>query len=136
MAGTLFVFYRGTVFIPRKEKRYFVKDMDTWKYKRETGPAGLQAYVVKHLAGHKPSIVVVKVTKANVNGVSDLLLCVLGKFVAIELKVEDNKPTLQQIAFLKNVKAADGITGVAYTWGEVKRIIMEAGYDCNGAPSG
>jgi hypothetical protein len=67
--------------------------------------------------------------KANIYGVSDLVLCVNGWFVAIELKIKGNTTTRYQDDFIFSVTQAGGIAGTAYTWGAVKRLISMAGYD-------
>jgi len=108
--------------------RYFVRteeQWDSWKFPLESQ---LQAYCVKRLREHPLHITIIKVVKANVNGVSDLLLCVDGKYVAIELKTGNNRPTEHQKVFLKQVLITKGIGGIAYNWGEVKAIIAKSGY--------
>lgn len=42
-------------------------------------------------------------------GVSDILACYKGRFVAIEVKSEGSKPTDHQLAFLKRIEEAGGI---------------------------
>ncbi|MFA7557206.1 MAG: hypothetical protein WCZ20_05335 [Hydrogenophaga sp.] len=43
------------------------------------------------------------------NGTSDILACVDGRFVAIEAKAGDNKPTALQVEYLERVEAAGGL---------------------------
>jgi len=43
------------------------------------------------------------------NGTSDILACVDGRFVAIEAKAGDNKPTALQVEYLARVEAAGGV---------------------------
>lgn len=59
-------------------------------------------------------------------GISDIIACVGGKFVAIELKAEDGKATPHQKLFIAAAKQAGGIGGVCYTLGEVKALVEEA----------
>lgn len=56
-------------------------------------------------------------------GVPDILLCVCGQFVAIELKVGNNKLTDLQKHILYSIKKAGGIGEVAWSWEEVRDII-------------
>lgn len=70
-----------------------------------------------------------KIADRYTGGISDIIGVCNGKFVAIELKVKNNRPTALQSAFLKIIKACGGIGGVAYTWGEVKEIVAQTGYD-------
>lgn len=99
-------------------------DWETHRFPRE---AKLQDYVIKRLK-KLPEIKVIKIADRFTKGISDLLLCVRGKFVAIELKVGSNKPTKLQLYFLEEIKNAGGIVGIAYTWGGVKDILRKAGY--------
>lgn len=56
-------------------------------------------------------------------GVSDILLCKQGRFVAIELKVGYNKPTKLQEKFIDNIKASGGFGFVCYSLDEVKECL-------------
>jgi hypothetical protein len=102
---------------------------ETWDFPYERD---FQAYIHKRFKEHKGNIAYVKIVRGNYNGASDELLCVKGKFVAIELKVGDNHPTQQQVEFLKCVNDTGGIGRVAYNWCTVKQVIKEAGYDMDG----
>lgn len=51
--------------------------------------------------------------------ISDLLVCLDGKFVAIEVKRPQGKLTEGQERFLHNVRAAGGIAFVAYSVDDV-----------------
>ena len=57
-------------------------------------------------------------------GVSDLLLCVAGQFVAIELKVGKNQPTELQKRFIKQVGKAGGVGSVCRSLEEVQNILQ------------
>ena len=54
-------------------------------------------------------------------GISDLLCCVRGKFVAIEVKRPGGKPTKEQECFLEKVEQAGGLGLVATSADEVIR---------------
>jgi len=56
-------------------------------------------------------------------GISDLLLCVGGIFVAIELKQHRGKPTPLQAEFLRRVAIAGGRTWVLYTTTPVSEVL-------------
>ncbi|QIK57791.1 hypothetical protein G7059_08035 [Erysipelothrix sp. HDW6A] len=58
-------------------------------------------------------------------GVSDILLNVNSKFVAIELKVGKNKPTELQTHFIERIQRAKGLTYVVYDYESFKTIIKE-----------
>jgi len=59
-------------------------------------------------------------------GISDILICVRGFFVAAELKADDGTATPHQIKFIENVKRAGGIGGVCYTLDEVILLVEKA----------
>ena len=44
----------------------------------------------------------------NVHGIPDLIICLKGKFVAIELKNEDGKPSALQLYNIKQIKQSGG----------------------------
>lgn len=56
-------------------------------------------------------------------GVSDLIICYKGRFIAIEVKIPGNKPTPFQLAFIEQVKSAGGIGEVMYSFDELKSYI-------------
>jgi hypothetical protein len=55
-----------------------------------------------------PQTWVLKTQERSRRGVPDLLVCLKGKFVAIELKVDD-EPTMLQAHILKRIHAASGV---------------------------
>lgn len=63
-------------------------------------------------------------------GISDILICVRGFFVACELKADGNTATPHQIKFINSVKKAGGIGGVCYTLNEVIQLVEEARRRC------
>lgn len=48
------------------------------------------------------------------NGVPDLLCCVNGRFVAIEVKADNGKPTKLQEVTVRKIKDAGGIAMILY----------------------
>ena len=44
----------------------------------------------------------------NAHGIPDLILCLRGKFVAIELKNEDGKPSPLQLYNIERIKQSGG----------------------------
>jgi hypothetical protein len=52
-------------------------------------------------------------------GISDLLVCLSGRFIAIEVKRPGHHPTPLQVDFIKQVQAAGGIGFVTYSVEEV-----------------
>jgi Holliday junction resolvase len=72
--------------------------------------------------------VLVPKTRYGRSGVSDLLACYCGHFIAIECKSPQGGSyglTPTQSDFLESVRKADGYTVVARTWEEVERVLDE-----------
>ncbi len=67
-----------------------------------------------------PYCVAWKVVVANERGVPDIIACIQGKFVAIEVKRPNEKPTKLQEAQLSRVTAAKGL-GV---WGSDAKVVI------------
>ena len=57
-------------------------------------------------------------------GISDLIVCEndTGKFHALEVKREKGKPTEYQLAFLRQVRQADGKAEIVYSLDDVKTL--------------
>jgi hypothetical protein len=47
-------------------------------------------------------------------GTSDIIACFEGRYYAIECKLDYNKPTPEQLEFLKSVISAGGLAIIAY----------------------
>lgn len=67
-----------------------------------------------------------KIRDMFTNGVSDILLCVRGIFVAAELKAEDGAPSFKQERFIEDVEKAGGIGGVCYCVNDIAKLIGKA----------
>lgn len=65
-------------------------------------------------------IVVTPGTIGSMKSVSDLLVCMKGLFIAIEVKTGDDTPKKGQDRFLNDVRKARGLTCVAYSLQDVK----------------
>lgn len=59
------------------------------------------------------------------NGTPDILACVNGYFLAIEVKAQDGKPTELQLAKIDAIRKAGGFAYVAYPsgWNRLKDVI-------------
>lgn len=64
-----------------------------------------------------------RVAKNNNRGISDILACWRGLFVAIEAKTRTGKLTAEQAKFLADVKRAGGIALVARSLDDVRRAL-------------
>lgn len=72
--------------------------------------------------------VIVREDHAPENGVSDLIVCYEGRFVAIELKSLGGSPTKQQLLFIERVQKAKGIGGVCDKLAEVWSLLQQAAH--------
>lgn len=77
-----------------------------------TEEKALQARILRYLS-ERPNTFVFKVIQANVNGIPDIIACVNGSFLAIEVKSETGKVTPLQEHTLKLLKNVKAITFVA-----------------------
>lgn len=83
----------------------------------------LQKYAIKRLNAID-GIIVIKISDRYRSGIPDLLICAFGYFVAIELKVRNNRPTkLQDVEIARVREEGRGVSGVARNWSEIKAII-------------
>ena len=108
--------------------KYTEQHWEDKKFKKEIGASGLQAYVLKRLRA-LPNLKAIKVMQSNESGVSDVLICYAGQYIAVELKVGRNKASALQLEFLDEIKSCGGVCGIAYDWGGVKKILRLAGYE-------
>ena len=63
--------------------------------------------------------------KFSTKGTPDLLVCIKGHFLAIEVKAEDGIPTKLQLDKIDDIRKAGGLAFVAYPsgWERLKAII-------------
>ena len=59
-------------------------------------------------------------------GISDLLICLDGKFIAIELKHGKNKATALQEKYLRDVRESGGVAVVCRSIKDLERVVKEA----------
>lgn len=67
-----------------------------------------------------------KISDSFQKGISDILICVRGFFVAAELKADDGTPSRHQIKFIDNIRRAGGIGDVCYTLDDVINLVEQA----------
>ena len=82
--------------------------------------------IVKEWLDVQPDIAFYKASDRYQKGISDIIACVGGIFVAIELKADDGEATPHQNLFIKYIIKTGGIGGVAYTLKEVKELVIKA----------
>ena len=77
---------------------------------------------LKSVPGHHP-IRVQPGAHGSMRGVSDILCCYKGQFIAIELKVGKNQPTKLQSHFIKKIIETGGKGAICRCLDEVKNVI-------------
>jgi hypothetical protein len=71
-------------------------------------------------------VYVIKVKQANEVGVPDLLLCVGGRFVGMELKRHRGQATPQQTKHIWSIQEAGGVAGIVKCYSDAMALIKEA----------
>lgn len=61
-------------------------------------------------------------------GVPDILMCVKGIFIAVELKIAPNKPTPLQEHYIERIRNAKGLALVIYEYEDFKSLVNYALY--------
>ena len=56
-------------------------------------------------------------------GIPDIICCIRGKFVALEVKLPGNRPTSLQEMTMARIRKAGGTAEAVYSLDDVKRII-------------
>ena len=71
-------------------------------------------WYVKYLANRKTKV-----------GIPDILACVNGRFVAIEVKAQNGKPSELQLYHIKKIREAGGIAFILYPsgWDQFKTLV-------------
>lgn len=64
----------------------------------------------------------------SARGVPDIIMCINGKFIAVELKVGNNKPTPLQEDYIARINQANGSAYVLYSLDDFKEVIENALY--------
>lgn len=58
-------------------------------------------------------------------GIPDIIACLKGRFIGIEVKDGNNTPSELQLAHGRKIQKAGGIFGVAYSVDDVKKLLKE-----------
>lgn len=95
---------------------------DDVKYKQES----TITKKVKDYLETQPDVHFYKASDRYHKGISDIIACVRGRFVAIELKKDGGVTSPHQSLFIKQVEMAGGIGGVCDTVAQVKMLVDKA----------
>lgn len=58
-------------------------------------------------------------------GIPDIIACLKGRFIGLEVKDGNNTPSELQLAHGRKIKKAGGIFGVVYSVDDVKKLLQE-----------
>jgi len=87
----------------------------------------LKINVLKMLKKKFPTAFVYKAADKFTSGIPDILMCVRGQFIAIELKIPGNTPTKIQAYTILKIQAAGGLATYCTTVKEVEKFLHEYG---------
>lgn len=59
----------------------------------------------------------------NSRGVPDILMCIKGIFVAVELKIAPNEPSDLQKHYIERIRSARGLAVVIYEFDDFKALV-------------
>jgi len=82
--------------------------------------------VVRDWLNSQQDIKADKICDRYKKGIPDFIVCVRGKYVAIELKAETGVSSAHQRLFIREVIRAGGIGGTCYTLNDVKDLVERA----------
>lgn len=91
------------------------------KTANSTTPESQVVNAVKLWAKTKPDVYLVRVVQAGESGVADFLMCMRGRFVAIECKATGKKPRDLQI--IHGIRAENA--GGTFLWGDTEALIPQ-----------
>lgn len=83
----------------------------------------IQKKIIDHL--HSVGAWTVKTIRCNKSGVPDILACLNGKFISLEVKTDIGKTSPIQDRCIKQIKAAGGISAIVRSVDETKQILKE-----------
>ena len=89
----------------------------------------LKNKVIQFIKREYPGVWVYKAADRWTSGIPDLLLCIEGRFYAIELKVGRNQPTKIQRYVIEKIKASGGRAEVCHSVDEVREFLRKGGSD-------
>jgi Holliday junction resolvase len=81
--------------------------------------------IKRYIKDHKGYCVKYFGCNYSTSGTPDILACINGYFLAIEVKAPEGKPSELQLAKIAEIRKAGGLAYVAYPsgWGKLKDII-------------
>ena len=83
----------------------------------------LKNKVIQFIKREYPGVWVYKTADRWTSGIPDLLLCIEGRFYAIELKVGRNQPTKIQRYVIEKIRVSGGRAGVCRSVEEIRELL-------------
>jgi hypothetical protein len=80
----------------------------------------LQTQIIKYITSLPGLAINGQFTKS---GIPDLICLVQGRFIAIEVKLDYNKPSPLQAHYIKHIQSLGGLAIEAYSLDDVKQLI-------------
>ena len=84
----------------------------------------IQSKIIKYL--ESIGAYIVKVIKATKAGVPDIIACLNGRFIALEVKTPKGRPSELQLYNIEKIQKAGGIAGVVRSVEDVKTLIKDS----------
>ena len=105
---------------------YYLRNKD--RYKRFTEAPAEEAVLLKNVKEMLDLMgaLIIRESKATKRGVSDLLVCYKGRFVAIETKDDTGVPSPHQLKFILQVREAGGVADIVTTLEQAFALLLHA----------
>jgi len=81
----------------------------------------IQKEIIKYL--ESIGAYTIKTIRTNRAGTPDIIACLNGRFIAIEVKRKGNKATPLQLAKIEQIRASGGIAFIAYSKDDVVKCL-------------
>ena len=83
--------------------------------------SSIQKKIIDYL--HSIGAWTVKTIQCNKAGVPDILCCLEGRFIALEVKTDIGKPSALQLRTIKQINNAGGISAIVRSVDDVKELL-------------
>lgn len=102
-----------------------MKTIGTKKKSKTELESAFQKEAINLIASMGGYVIKIHVSAYQSQGEPDLVCCYRGRFVAFELKVDDNKPSTLQLEKIADIKRAGGVALPVYNINEIKETLYE-----------
>lgn len=84
----------------------------------------IQSAILQY-AKHTPFVVAYNIVKASERGVPDILCCINGKFVGVEVKGDGDRLSASQTEQIKRINTANGTAYVVGSLNDFKKVMEQ-----------